>query len=119
MVLDWSILFSKKENQLTSALSIVRSLFQLLFVSYLNPLFLMKLHFDALLRTTSLGSKSIQDRKNVHSVLAHLLVDADKNGDFLVFGAFDVSRAFDSGIHGHILLKALQQSVSSCIISLF
>ena len=51
----------KKVNQLTSALHIVRSLFQLLFVSYLNPLFLMKLHFNALLRTTSSGSIRTQD----------------------------------------------------------
>jgi len=56
-------------------------------------------------------------RGHVHSVLANLLVDSDKNGDLLVFGALDVSRAFDSGIHGHIQLKALQRGVSSSIIS--
>ena len=30
-------------------------------------------------------------REHVHSVLANLLVDADKNGDLLVFGALEVS----------------------------
>ena len=114
---DWSILFSKKVNQLTSALHMVRPLFQLLFVSYLNFLFLMKLHFDALLRTTSWGFEKHSGLVHVHSVLANLLVDADKNGDLLVFGALNVSRGFDSSIHGQILLKALQRGVSSCIIS--
>lgn len=63
------------------------------------------------------GFKKHSGREHVHSVLANLLIDADKNGDLLVFGALDVSRAFDSGIHGHILLKALQRGVSSCILS--
>ena len=74
----------------------------------------------ALRRTTpndQFGFKKHSGREHVHSVLANLLIYADKNGDVLVFGALDVSRAFDSGIHGRILLKALQQGASSCIIS--
>ena len=73
-MLDWSILFSKKVNQLTSALHIFRSLFQLLFVSYFNPLFSMKLHFDALLRTTSSGSKSTQDGNTFKAFLQIFLL---------------------------------------------
>ncbi|XP_065565830.1 uncharacterized protein LOC136030690 [Artemia franciscana] len=63
------------------------------------------------------GFKKHSGWEHIHSILANLLFDADKNGDLLIFGVLDVSRAFDSGIHGHILLKALQRGVSSCIIS--
>ena len=55
------ILKNGKPAHQCAALHIVQSLFQLLFVSYFNPLFLMNLHFDALLWTTSSGSKSTQD----------------------------------------------------------
>ncbi|XP_065572739.1 uncharacterized protein LOC136035072 [Artemia franciscana] len=63
------------------------------------------------------GFKNHSGREHTHTVLANLLIDVDKNGYLLVFGALDVSRAFDSCIHGHILLKALQRGVSSCILS--
>ena len=116
-MLDWFILFSKKVNQLTSALHIVRSLFQLFFVSYLNILIFDEIALRSTTPDDQFGLKKHSGREHVHSVLANLLIYADKNGDLLVFGALDVSRAFDSGIHGHILLKALQRGVSSCIIS--
>ena len=50
------------------------------------------------------------------TALSSVLIDADKSGEPLILGSHDVSRAFDSIIHAHILTELYKRGVSTCII---
>ena len=52
------------------------------------------------------GFKEGYSREHVHYILANVLMDIENSGEFLVLVAHDVSRAFDSSAHSHLLYCA-------------
>ena len=50
------------------------------------------------------GFKEGYSREHVHYILANVLMDIENSGEFLVLAAHDVSRAFDSSVHSHLLI---------------
>jgi hypothetical protein len=49
-------------------------------------------------------------------LIANLLLHAHENNEVLYFAGLDVSRAFNTGIHPHILLTAYERGVNISII---
>ena len=62
------------------------------------------------------GFKSGTSREHVHSLIANLLLSAHDNNDTLVLASHDVRRAFDSGIHAHILSSACKRGVDRSVV---
>ena len=55
----------------------------------------------------------------MHYILANVLMDIENSGEFLVLAAHDVSRAFDSSVHSHLLYSAQQRSLNRSVVRIF
>ncbi|XP_065574920.1 uncharacterized protein LOC136036545 [Artemia franciscana] len=68
---------------------------------------------------TQFGFKRGISREHVHTILANVLIDCFEKGETVHLAGHDIRRAFDMGIHSHLLFSASSRSLNKSIIAVF